>query len=64
MNKEFRVKIGLFSSLLLCIVGLYEWIADVPVTSNTYIPIIFIVAGTIGAIGNYIKLKKINETDQ
>ncbi|MGI8314268.1 hypothetical protein [Halobacillus mangrovi] len=64
MNKEFRVKIGLFSSLLLCMVGLYEWIADVPVTTNTYIPIIFFVGGTIGAIGNYIELKKLNKTDK
>lgn len=64
MNKEFRVKIGLFSSLLLCMVGLYEWIADAPVTTNPYIPIIFVVGGAIGAIRNYIELKKINETDK
>ncbi|KHE70676.1 hypothetical protein [Halobacillus sp. BBL2006] len=62
MNKEFRVKIGLFSSLLLCLVGLYDLIAEETVTSIKYFPIILVIAGFIGAIGNYMELKKINKT--
>lgn len=54
--------IGLISSLIICIFGVYGLMAQKPISSLSFVPIIFAVGGFIGFIGNIIELKKMNAT--
>lgn len=62
MNKKIRVIISLISCLVICIFGLYRIVGDYPNSTTLLIPIILIIGGFIGFIGNIIELKKMNNS--
>ncbi|WP_161493849.1 hypothetical protein [Virgibacillus necropolis] len=58
MNKSIRVIIGLIGSLIICFFGVYGLMAEDPISSVSFFPIILAVGGVIGLIVNVIDLIK------
>ncbi|MDZ5471381.1 hypothetical protein SM124_06435 [Bacillus sp. 31A1R] len=60
MNKKTRALIGMIGSLLLCLVGIYRLIELPPAAYISFITVVFVVSGAIGAIANFMVLRKLN----
>lgn len=61
ISKRVRVIVGLIGSLILCIWGVYGLISETPISTLSFIPILFAVGGFVGFIGGIIELKKVND---
>ncbi|WP_142386582.1 hypothetical protein [Bacillus sp. Marseille-P3661] len=59
MDKKTKSIIGLIGSLMVCFLGIYRLVVEVPAPVNSLIiPIAFSVTGLIGFLGNLFKLSK------
>ncbi|KEF37134.1 hypothetical protein M670_03727 [Schinkia azotoformans MEV2011] len=60
MDQKAKLIIGLISSLIICLFGVYRLVIETP-TAVEYlvVPIAFAVSGLIGFVGSLVKLKKI-----
>ncbi|WP_428910437.1 hypothetical protein [Niallia sp. Krafla_26] len=61
MSMKTKVIIQLIAYLIICLYGGYRFVMKVPATiQSLMVPILLMVAGFIGFIGNVTKLKKIH----
>lgn len=59
MQNKTKLRIGLIGSLFICLFGLYRLVLETPSSVNSLtIPIAFAVTGSIGFVGNLMKLNK------
>ncbi|BDG32005.1 hypothetical protein PthBH41_17170 [Parageobacillus thermoglucosidasius] len=58
INKKAKVVIGLISSLVLCLFGVYRLMIEARSSYSLLVPAIFAVTGFIALIANIIVLKK------
>ncbi|GGB34097.1 hypothetical protein F3157_05010 [Virgibacillus dakarensis] len=60
-NKKTRARIGLISSLIICIYGVYGLVTKDSISNLSFIPIILAAGGFIGFIGGIVEIRKMEK---
>ncbi|MEN2767276.1 hypothetical protein [Ornithinibacillus xuwenensis] len=60
MGKKTRAIIALIGSVMICLFGLYRLLFELPSAAVlVMVPIVFVLTGGIGIVGNNVLLKKL-----